>query len=113
MRPALVDSFGRIHRSLRLSVTDRCNFRCPYCMPAKDVIFQPRAELLTYEEFERLVHVGVRLGIREVRITGGEPLVRRDLPRLVHLLAGLIFMGDDRVVQSAYIAGREVSVRRA
>ncbi|PYQ13013.1 MAG: GTP 3',8-cyclase MoaA [Acidobacteria bacterium] len=87
MRPALVDSFGRIHRSLRLSVTDRCNFRCPYCMPAKDVIFQPRAELLTYEEFERLVHVGVRLGIREVRITGGEPLVRRDLPRLVHLLA--------------------------
>ncbi|HEV8375178.1 MAG TPA: GTP 3',8-cyclase MoaA [Candidatus Polarisedimenticolia bacterium] len=87
MRGPLVDTHGRVHRSLRLSVTDRCNFRCPYCMPATDVVFQPREEILSYEELEKLVRVGVGLGIREVRITGGEPLVRRDLPRLVRQLA--------------------------
>ena len=85
----LIDGFGRVHRSLRLSITDRCNFRCPYCMPEEKVIFLPRADLLTYEEFEALVRVGQRLGIREVRITGGEPLVRRDVPVLVRRLAGI------------------------
>jgi len=87
--PLLVDTFGRVHRSLRLSVTDRCNFRCPYCMPATEVVFQPREEILSYEELETLVRVGVGLGITEVRITGGEPLLRRDLPELVRRLSAI------------------------
>ena len=75
----LVDSWGRPHNNLRISVTDRCNIRCVYCMPEK-VKFQPRANLLTFEEIERFVRVAVPLGIDKVRLTGGEPLVRRDLP---------------------------------
>lgn len=85
----LVDTFGRIHRSLRLSITDRCNFRCPYCMPARGVVFQPRDEILSYEELETLVRIGVRLGVREVRVTGGEPLIRRGVDRLVGMLAAI------------------------
>ena len=83
MSRPLLDGYGRVHRSLRLSVTDRCNFRCPYCMPLEHVVFLPRAEILSYEELLTLVRMGVRLGIREVRVTGGEPLVRRDLAVLV------------------------------
>jgi len=88
IRP-LIDLYGRVHRSLRLSVTDRCQFRCPYCMPARDVAFTSRREILSYEEFETLVRIGVNLGVREVRVTGGEPLVRRDVDRLVGRLAGI------------------------
>jgi GTP 3',8-cyclase len=83
----LVDSFGRVHRNLRISVTDRCNIRCCYCMPHEAVKFKPRRELLTFEEIERFVHVVVRLGVNRLRITGGEPLVRAELPRLVAALA--------------------------
>ncbi len=83
----LVDRLGRVHTSLRVSVTDRCNIRCFYCMPAENVVFRPREELLTFEEIERFVRVGVSLGIKEVRLTGGEPLVRNDLPNLVQRLA--------------------------
>jgi len=90
----LVDTYGRVHRSLRLSVTDRCNFRCPYCMPLEHVAFLPRTEILSYEELLALVRVGLRLGIREVRITGGEPLVRRDLPVLVQGLSELAGIED-------------------
>ena len=89
MKPAMIDGFGRLHKSLRLSVTDRCNFRCPYCMPSQGVVFQPRGEILSYEEMHRLVSIAAGLGIREVRITGGEPLVRRDITRLVGALAGI------------------------
>jgi GTP 3',8-cyclase len=99
---SLVDGFGRVHRSLRLSVTDRCNFRCPYCMPAKDVVFQPRKEILTYEEILVLARIVVRLGIREVRITGGEPLVRRDLPRLVRGLAEIPEIEDLSLTTNGY-----------
>jgi cyclic pyranopterin phosphate synthase len=84
----LVDSFGRPHNNLRISVTDRCNIRCVYCMP-EQVEFLPRAQLLTFEEIERVVRVAVPLGIDKVRLTGGEPLVRRDLPRLVEKLASI------------------------
>src|SRR5579883_3160361 len=84
----LVDSFGRPHNNLRISVTDRCNIRCVYCMPER-VEFLPRAQLLTFEEIERVVRVAVPLGIDKVRLTGGEPLVRRDLPRLVEKLAAI------------------------
>ena len=82
----LVDSFGRPHNNLRISVTDRCNIRCTYCMP-ETVRFLPRADLLTFEEIERFVRVAATLGIDKVRLTGGEPLVRRDLPKLVARLA--------------------------
>ena len=79
----LVDSFGRSHNNLRVSVTDRCNLRCFYCMPEHDPEFMPRAELLTFEEIERVVRIGTTLGIDRVRLTGGEPLVRRELHKLV------------------------------
>ncbi len=84
----LVDSFGRQHTDLRVSVTDRCNLRCGYCMPL-EVFFKARSELLTYEEITRTVAVATRLGIRTVRLTGGEPLVRAELAELVGQLAAI------------------------
>lgn len=83
----LVDGFGRLHDRLRVSVTDRCNLRCFYCMPAEGAVFRPRAELLTYEEIETVVRTLAGLGIRKVRLTGGEPLVRTDLPVLAAKLS--------------------------
>src|SRR5262245_34739839 len=85
-RSALADSFGRVHNNLRISVTDRCNLRCTYCMP-EDVVFMDRAELLSFEEITRFVEVAAPLGIDKIRLTGGEPLMRRDLPRLVRMLS--------------------------
>jgi GTP 3',8-cyclase len=84
----LADSGGREIRSLRVSVTDKCNFRCRYCMPAEGLEWLPRDEVLSYEEIARLVRVLSEMGVDEVRLTGGEPLVRRDLPVLVSFLAG-------------------------
>lgn len=84
--PMLIDTFGRVHNNLRISVTDRCNLRCTYCMP-EEVVFMDRAELLTFEEIAHFVRVAAPLGIDKLRLTGGEPLLRRDLPRLVRLLA--------------------------
>ena len=84
---ALRDGWGREIRSLRVSVTDRCNFRCRYCMPAEGLPWLGRPELLSFEEIHRLVRVMAAMGVREVRLTGGEPLVRRDLPDLVRMLA--------------------------
>jgi cyclic pyranopterin phosphate synthase len=81
----LVDTFGRRHTDLRISVTDRCNLRCTYCMPA-EAIFRPREELLAYEEIARVAAVAAGLGVRTIRLTGGEPLLRRDLAALVALL---------------------------
>src|SRR5260370_3721162 len=89
----LVDSFGRLHKNLRISVTDRCNIRCVYCMP-EQVEFLPRAALLSFEEIERLVRIAVTLGIDKVRLTGGEPLVRRNLPTLVEKLATIPGLKD-------------------
>src|SRR3989440_7986052 len=83
---ALVDSFGRVHNNLRISVTDRCNLRCTYCMP-EEVVFMDRAQLLTFEEITQFVRVAAPLGIDKLRLTGGEPLMRRDLDKLVRLLA--------------------------
>jgi cyclic pyranopterin phosphate synthase len=86
----LSDSFGRIVRDLRVSITDRCNFRCTYCMPAEGMVWQDRAELLTFEEITRVVGVFTgRLGVEGVRLTGGEPTVRAHLPVLVSQLASL------------------------
>jgi cyclic pyranopterin phosphate synthase len=90
---APLDTLGRPLRALRISVTDRCNFRCTYCMPrdsfGPDHAFLPREALLTYEEITRLVRLMVGLGVRKVRLTGGEPLLRRELPALVRMLAGV------------------------
>jgi GTP 3',8-cyclase len=83
----LRDAWGREIKSLRVSVTDKCNFRCKYCMPAEGLEWLGREELLTFEEMARLVGVMASMGVEEVRLTGGEPLVRRDLPVLVSLLA--------------------------
>jgi len=85
--PPLIDGFGRVHNNLRISVTDRCNIRCFYCMPATDVVFMNRKLLLTFEEIERFVRVVAPLGVNKLRLTGGEPLVRHDLPVLVRMLA--------------------------
>jgi len=85
----LVDSFGRLHNNLRISVTDRCNIRCFYCMPETNVKFEPRENLLTFEEIERFVRVAVGLGVRKLRLTGGEPLVRKNLATLIRKLASI------------------------
>ena len=85
----LRDSFGRLHDSLRISVTDRCNIRCFYCMPESGVHFVPRAEILDFEEVERFVRIAVTLGVNKLRVTGGEPLLRRDLTVLVARLASI------------------------
>ncbi len=85
----LVDTFGRRHTNLRISVTDRCNIRCFYCMPEEPVDFGRREQILSFEEIERVARVAVSLGVDKIRITGGEPLLRRDLPVLVSALSGL------------------------
>jgi cyclic pyranopterin phosphate synthase len=82
----LVDAFGRVADDLRVSVTDRCNFRCTYCMPAEGLMWLPKDELLTFEELARVVGVFVGLGVRSLKVTGGEPTVRADLPVLVRML---------------------------
>ncbi len=88
MPSQLIDSFGRAHNNLRVSVTDRCNLRCTYCMP-EEVVFMDRSELLSFEEITRFVRVAASLGIDKVRLTGGEPLMRRELPRLVRMLSAV------------------------
>jgi len=88
----LVDSYGRRIKSMRISITDKCNFRCTYCMPAEGLPWLKKAEILSYEEIERVSRVAVSMGIEQIRLTGGEPLVRRDVPELVrqlHKLEGL------------------------
>ena len=85
----LIDTFGRIHDNLRVSVTDRCNIRCFYCMTETDVKFQPREQLLTFEEIERFVSIAARLGVRKIRLTGGEPLLRKNLSTLVRKLTAI------------------------
>src|SRR5262245_42131731 len=86
MTSTLIDSFGRVHNNLRISVTDRCNLRCTYCMP-EEVVFLDRSALLTFEEITHFVHVAAPLGIDKIRLTGGEPLLRKGLPQLVRMLA--------------------------
>lgn len=102
----LRDSFNRLHDNLRISVTDRCNIRCYYCMPERDVEFVAREEILRYEEIERFVRIAVRLGIRKVRITGGEPLVRKDLPELVRSLAAIPEIEDLALTTNGVLLGQ-------
>src|ERR1700716_685546 len=93
-RPSrLIDTFGRVHNNLRISVTDRCNLRCTYCMP-EEVVFMDKHALLTFEEITRFVEIVAPLGIDKIRLTGGEPLMRRELPRLVKMLGGVAGIKD-------------------
>jgi GTP 3',8-cyclase len=87
----LVDTFGRVHTDLRISVTDRCNLRCTYCLPDRDPPFRPRHEILTFEEIERVARVARSLGVSSVRLTGGEPLLRNGVVELVRRLAAIGF----------------------
>jgi GTP 3',8-cyclase len=90
MSEQLVDGYGRVHRDLRISITDRCNFRCTYCMPEEGMDWLPRSEVLTFEEIERIARVCVeRFGVDGIRLTGGEPTVRAHLPVLVGKVAAL------------------------
>src|SRR5260370_9641209 len=82
----LVDSYGRRIKSMRISITDKCNFRCTYCMPAEGLPWLKKAEILSYEEIERITRVAVSIGIEQIRLTGGQPLVRVDVPELVRQL---------------------------
>ena len=88
MQP-LIDSYGRRIKSMRISVTDKCNFRCTYCMPAEGLPWLKKSEILSYEEIERVARVAVGIGIEQIRLTGGEPLVRRDIVDLVRMLSAI------------------------
>jgi cyclic pyranopterin phosphate synthase len=99
---ALSDSFGRRITDLRVSLTDRCNFRCVYCIPDEHNDWIPRHELLSYEEIETIVRAAVGLGVEKVRLTGGEPLLRRDLPVLVDMLGRVPGIQDFALTTNAY-----------
>ncbi|RJF71484.1 GTP 3',8-cyclase MoaA [Deinococcus cavernae] len=113
----LVDQLGRPLRDLRISVTDRCNLRCTYCMPAEvfgaDYAFLPRTELLSFEEIERLARVFVSLGVRKLRITGGEPTLRRDLPDLIARLVRLDGVDDVAMTTNGLLLPRLAPQLRA
>lgn len=101
----LVDSFGRLHDNLRISVTDRCNIRCFYCMPETGVRFEAREKILSFEEIERFVRVAVSLGVRKLRITGGEPLVRKDIATLIRKLAAIDEVEDLALTTNGVLLG--------
>lgn len=101
-RPQLIDGMGRTIVNLRISVTDRCNFRCTYCMPADNVEFMDRDKLLTFEEIARIVQVVSKMGIYRLRLTGGEPLLRKSLPVLVAMLAAVEGIEDIAMTTNAF-----------
>ncbi len=103
----LLDGFGRLHTNLRISVTDRCNIRCFYCMPAENVRFRPKAEILSFEEIERFARVSAQLGISKLRLTGGEPLVRHNLASLVRRLLVLPGIDDLALTTNGILLGEQ------
>lgn len=110
----LRDSFGRPIRDLRLSVTDRCNFRCFYCMPQEAMEWQPKNEILSYEEIIRLAEVFVSLGVNKLRVTGGEPMVRRDVESLIERLAEIEGVADLAMTTNAhFLRGRAQALKDA
>ncbi len=108
----LVDRYQRVHTNLRVSVTDRCNIRCFYCMPQENVRFKPRHEILTFEEIERMVRVVVQLGVHRVRLTGGEPLVRSDLPLLVRMLRAIPGVSDIALTTNGILLASQAEALR-
>jgi len=109
MAEPLRDAHGRAITDLRVSVTDRCNFRCQYCMPADGLPWLEREEILSFEEIERLVRVLVSMGIEDVRLSGGEPLVRRDFPKLVSMLAPIEGLHDLSLTTNGYLLERDAA----
>jgi cyclic pyranopterin phosphate synthase len=109
MADALLDGHGRAIGDVRISVTDRCNFRCQYCMPADGLPWLERSQVLTFEELERVVALLARLGVHDVRLTGGEPLVRRDFPRLAAMLAAVPGVRDLSVTTNGYLLERDAA----
>jgi cyclic pyranopterin phosphate synthase len=109
MRDPLFDGHGRQIGDLRVSVTDRCNFRCQYCMPAEGLPWLERTEILSFEEVERLVRMFVSMGVGDVRLTGGEPLVRREFPRLVSMLAPIPGLNDLSLTTNGYLLERDAA----
>ncbi len=105
----LIDGHGRPIGDVRISVTDRCNFRCQYCMPAEGLPWLDRSDVLSFEEIERLVALLSRMGVHKVRLTGGEPLVRRDFPRLVTMLAAVPGVDDLAVTTNGYLLERDAA----
>jgi GTP 3',8-cyclase len=105
----LTDGHGRRISDLRVSVTDRCNFRCQYCMPADGLPWLERSEILSFEEIQRLVRLFARLGVDEVRLTGGEPLVRREFPKLVSMLSGVEGIEDLSLTTNGYLLERDAA----
>ncbi len=103
----LRDSFGRAINNLRISVTDRCNFRCRYCMPEQGMVWMAKSELLTYEEIARLTTIFARLGIRRIRLTGGEPLMRKELPRLVREITSIRGIEDVTLTTNGYFLAEQ------
>ena len=103
----LIDSFGRTHDNLRISVTDRCNIRCFYCMPEDNVEYVAREEILSFEEIERFARVAISLGVTKLRITGGEPLVRKDLPVLIRKLVALPGIKDLALTTNGVLLARQ------
>jgi GTP 3',8-cyclase len=106
-RAPLFDGHGRRISDLRVSVTDRCNFRCQYCMPAEGMEWLPREQILSFEEIERLVRLLVEMGIEDVRLTGGEPLARRDFPELAAMLARTDGLRDLSLTTNGYFLERD------
>ena len=104
-----MDGHGRVISDLRVSVTDRCNFRCQYCMPADGLPWLDRAEVLRFEEIERIVTVLARMGVTHLRLTGGEPLVRREFPRLVSMLARVEGIEDLSLTTNGYLLERDAA----
>lgn len=104
----LIDGFGRVHNNLRISVTDRCNLRCTYCMP-EDVTFQTKHELLTFEEITQFVRVAATLGVDKIRLTGGEPLMRRDLAKLVRMIVAIPGIVDVGLTTNGILLARQAA----
>ena len=105
-KPRLVDRFGRRVSTLRISLTDRCNFRCVYCMPPEGVSLLEKSRYLSLDELERLVRLSGRLGVRRYRLTGGEPLLRRDIVEIVERLAAIETVAELSMTTNASLLGR-------
>ncbi len=105
----LIDTYGRIHDSLRISVTDRCNIRCFYCMPETGVKFEAPEQELTFEEIERFVSIAARLGVRKLRLTGGEPLLRKNLSTLISKLAAIEGIEDLALTTNGVLLAKQAS----
>src|SRR5688500_15103334 len=102
----LIDSFGRTIDYLRVSVTDRCNFRCVYCMPEEGAPIAPKEEILTFEELERILRVAASLGMKKIRLTGGEPLVRKDFVELVRRIGQIPGIRDLSMTTNGFLLSR-------